>query len=336
MTRFAALFLLCPPLLASGASSADLMESAADAFLASLTDSQRAKAALPFESDAREDFRYTPRTRRGLPLDEMNAAQRSAAMSLLEAALSEKGKWKAEQVILLEGVLREMEGGAAFRDPGKYHVVLFGRPGDESGWGWKFEGHHLSLNFTLVAGEEVAVTPSFMGANPREVREGEHQGLRVLEAEEDLARALVRMLLEEGNKEAVFSSRPPREIITGESREVEAVEAVGMAAAEMSEESRTALRQLIRIYVDRHRTDLAKKDLARIDAAGFERVHFGWAGGTEPGDAFYYRVQGPTFIMEAANTQNDANHIHTVWRNFERDFGRDLLREHLEQNDHGP
>jgi hypothetical protein len=331
MSLLPLLFVL--PLAAEELPSIAAMKTAAEAFLGSLDDAGRAKAAFPFDSGERENFRFTPQTRQGLPLKEMNEAQRAAAMKLLEAALSEKGKLKAMQVITLEGVLREMEKRPDFRDPGKYYVSVFGKPGDAKGWGWKFEGHHLALNYTVAGGKEFSVTPSFYGANPGEVREGEHKGLRVLKAEDELAHALVNVLLEGGKKDVVFTDQPPADILTGEQRKATALEPVGVSAAAMTEEQKKALRTLISEYTGRHREDLAAADMAKIEKAGFDKIRFGWAGGTKPGEAWYYRVQGPTFIMEAANTQNDANHVHAVWRDFDGDFGRDILGEHYLQHE---
>jgi hypothetical protein len=309
------------------AAEENTMKSAADKFLATLDEAQRETVARPFADEARGNFRYTPRERGGMPLKEMSEAQRTAAMDLLKTALSEKGLLKATQIVTLEGVLADLEKRPGFRDAGKYYLTLFGSPGDQSGWGWKFEGHHLSLNYTVANGE-VAVTPSFFGANPAEVRQGPHKGLRVLKAEEELARALVQSLSKSGAETVIFSENPPAEILTGEQRKVTALEPVGVLAADMTESQRQALLELISEYTGRHRKDLAEADMRKIKTAGIDKVRFGWAGGTQPGEAWYYRIQGPSFLMEAANTQNQANHIHTTWRDFEGDFGRDLLGEH--------
>jgi hypothetical protein len=324
--------LLSLPVMAEDQPSIAAMKSAADAFLGSLDEAKRGKAVFPFDGDARENFKFTPQERTGLPLKEMDEAQNAAAMKLLEAALSEKGKLKAMQIITLEGVLRELEKRPDFRDPGKYYVSVFGKPGDEKGWGWKFEGHHLALNYTVVGGK-VAVTPSFFAANPAEVREGQHKGLRVLAAEEDLAMALANALVDGGKKEVIFSEKAPGEILTAESRKATALDPVGVLASDMTDGQKKALRELISEYVTRHRKDLADADLAAIDKAGFDKIRFGWAGGTKRGEAWYYRVQGPSFLMEAANTQNNANHIHATWRSFEGDFGRDMLSEHYHQHE---
>jgi hypothetical protein len=325
--------LLALPALAEEASSVAEMKSAADAFLGTLDDSKRSKAAFPFDSDQRENFKFTPQNRTGLPIKEMDEAQLKAAMKLLDTALSDKGKLKASQVMTLEGVLAELEKNPTYRDNGKYYVSVFGTPGDEKGWGWKFEGHHLALNYTVAHGKEIAVTPSFFGANPGEVREGEHKGLRVLGAEEELAMALANVLLEGGKKEVIFSEKAPGEILTAENRKVTALDPVGVLAADMSAEQKKALLALISEYTGRHRKELADDDMKKMEAAGIDKIRFGWAGGTKRGEAWYYRVQGPTFLMEAANTQNNANHIHTTWRSMEGDFGRDVLSEHYKQHE---
>lgn len=325
--------LLALPAFADEASSVAAMKTAADAFLGTLDDSKRAKAAFPFDSDQRENFKFTPQTRTGLPIKEMDETQFKAAMKLVDTALSDKGKLKASQIITLEGVLAEMEKNPTYRDDKKYYVSIFGTPGDEKAWGWKFEGHHMALNYTVVGGKEVAVTPTFFGANPGEVREGQHKGMRVLGAEEDLAMTLANVLLEGGKKEVIFSEKAPGEILTGENRKITALDPVGVSAAEMSAEQKKALLALISEYTGRHREELAADDMKKIEAAGIDKIRFGWAGGTKRGEAWYYRIQGPTFLMEAANTQNNANHIHTTWRSMEGDFGRDMLSEHYQQHE---
>lgn len=325
--------LLSLPLAAEEIPSVQAMKSAADAFLGSLDEAKRAQASFAFDAPDRENFRYTPQTRTGLPLKEMNEAQRAAAMKLLYAALSDKGRLKAMQIISLETVLAGIEKRPDYRDPGKYHVSIFGKPGDPKTWGWKFEGHHVSLNYTVLGGREVAVTPSFFGANPAEVREGEFKGLRVLKAEDELGHALLASLLESGKKGVIFSDKAPAEILTAENREATELVPVGLAASEMSGAQKKALFDLVSEYTGRHRKDLAEWDMKKITLAGVGKIRFGWAGGVKPGEAWYYRIQGPTFLMEAANTQNNANHIHTTWRDFKGDFGRDVLAEHYRQHE---
>lgn len=325
------------PLSAEELASIPAMKEAAAKLLGSLDETQRAKVSFPFEGDARENFRFTPQKRTGLPLKEMDEAQRGLAMKLLESALSDKGRLKAMQILTLESVLGDLEKRPDYRDPGNYFVSFFGTPGSETAWGWKFEGHHLALNYTVVGGKEIAVTPSFFGANPAEVREGEHKGLRVLKAEDELGHALLAVLLEGGRKEVVFSDKAPAEILTAENRKATALEPVGISASDMTGSQKKALYDLISEYTGRHRKDLADADMRKITEAGIGKIRFGWAGGTQPGEPWYYRIQGPTFLMEAANTQNNANHIHATWRDFEGDFGHDILAEHYQQHekDHG-
>jgi hypothetical protein len=317
------------PLLAGEADPAATSKAAADNFLASLDPAQKSKAALPFTSDERENFRYTPRERAGLTFKEMTDAQREAAMALIDSALSEKGKLKTSQIMSLEGVLAEIENDPVKRDPGKYYVAIFGTPGDPKGWGWRLEGHHISVNLTLVGGKYVSVTPSFLGSNPGEVRQGAKKGLRVLAAEEDLARTLATTLLAAGKTDVIFSDKAPAEILSFENRKATALDPVGVLSSDLTGIQRSALLTLISEYTGRYRPEIAATDMAKIKAAGLEKIRFGWAGGTQPGEPYYYRIQGPTFLMEAANTQNNANHVHATWRDFTGDFGHDLLGEHF-------
>jgi len=308
-----------------------LIATTARQFLDSLDANQRSKAALPLTHDERENFRYTPRDRAGLPFKEMTEAQRDGAKMLLKATLSEKGQLKVTQIMGLEAILAEIEKRPEVRDPLRYFVAIFGTPGDPTGWGWRFEGHHVSLNFTYVEGKKVSLTPSFFGTNPGEVRQGALTGLRILAAEEDLARTLVSSLVASGKNEVIFSPQAPAEILSGELRQATVLDPVGIPGTALTGAQRTALLQLISEYTGRYRKDLADADMAKIDAAGIDKIRFGWAGGLKLGDPYYYRIQGPTFLMEACNVQNNANHVHAVWRDFDGDFGRDLLGEHIKQ-----
>ncbi|GAA5484682.1 DUF3500 domain-containing protein [Haloferula sargassicola] len=332
MLRSLLTFLALTVILPAAPPDRTALETAARKVLTELDGSGRAQAFVPFADAERENWHYTPRERRGVPLKSMTESQKAATLALVRQLLSEKGALKATQILTLESVLAELENNPGYRDPGKYTLTLFGNPAADQDWGFRFEGHHLSLNLTF-AGDGFSVTPSFFGANPAEVPRGAHEGLRVLAAEEDLARALA-VSLREKNLPVIFDQRAPAEILTGEERVAKPLKEVGVAAAEMSASQRDALLELIREYTGRYREDLARADMERIEKAGIEKIHFGWAGSLERGQAYYYRIQGPTFVMEAANTQNDANHIHTVWRDFEHDFGRDLLREHYHDHDH--
>lgn len=305
------------------------MASKAEAFLAGLKPEQKEKAAFPFTSEERLAWGFVPKARNGIPFNDLDETQRKAAMALLHSGLSEKGRMKAEAIIALESILAAIEKNPTYRDPGKYCVSIFGIPNDPKGWGWRFEGHHLSLNFAITK-DRVAVTPTFMGSNPAEVRvEGPSKGKRALAPEEDLARALAAGLAESG-KPVVFSDKAPAEILTSDKRKVEQLEAVGIPDGEMTEAQKAGLEKLIGEYVDRYRKDVADVCWKKIKDAGIEKIRFGWAGGLKPNEAFYYRIQGPTFLIEVANTQNNANHMHTVWRDFDGDFGRDFLGDHYQ------
>jgi hypothetical protein len=317
------------------AHGAEDMAVAARTFLEALSPEQRAKATLEFRDDERQNWHFVPRQRRGISLKELTPAQLPLAYGFLASGLSHQGFLKATTIVSLEEVLREMEQGRGpVRDPELYYFSVFGKPGARQGWGWRFEGHHLSLNFTIVQGEVISVTPSFLGANPAEVRSGPRQGLRVLAMEEDLGRQLIRSMDSEQRGEAIISDKAPRDIITGADRKAGPLSPRGVMSKRLTESQRQLLWQLLEEYVRRHRPDVAKVDLEKIREAGVDEISFAWAGPVEPGRGHYYRVQGPTFLLEYDNTQDGANHIHTVWRDFENDFGEDLLRKHYEQHRH--
>jgi ABC-type transporter MlaC component len=317
--------------------AADQMAAAANKFLASLTSEQKAKAQFEFKADERLNWHYIPKDRLGLTLKEMSADQRQLAHALLLTGYSEHGYTKATNIISLEPVLAEQEGPQRKipRDPGLYHLFIFGMPDAKGTWGWRFEGHHISANFTIVKGEFFGSTPSFFGSNPAEVRQGPRQGARALSGEEDRGRELIQSLDTEQRKTAIFATTAPKEILTEAKRRVQALDSVGISAAKMTREQRSRLTKLIEEYVRRVRPELAEEDLKKIKQAGVDKIQFAWAGGTEKGDGHYYRVQGPTFLLEYDNTQNNNNHIHAVWRDFANDFGEDLLRKHYAEHPHG-
>ena len=315
---------------ASGA-SALRMRLATERVLAALPPAAREKVARPFDDKDRLDWHYTPRSRNGVALKELDPQGRDAVHALLKEALSATGYQKAVNIIELELVLREMETfGGLMRDPERYHLTIYGTPSKTAAWGWRFEGHHLSLNFAL-AGDHMAVdTPSFFGANPANVPRGPNSGQRVLAAEEDEARALLTSLSEAQRRDAVFDTRTFGDIVTGNKEKVEPLQPVGIAAAQLSEAQRAQLVKLIEVYARTFEPGLAEARLARVRDGGIEKVRFAWAGATEKGKQHYYRVQGPLFLIEYDATQDGGNHIHSVWRDFNGDFGRDLLREHYE------
>ena len=304
------------------------MRLAAERLLAAVPESARAKMLRPFDDGDRLDWHYTPRSRNGAALKELDARGREAVHALLKTALSAAGHRKVVNIIELELVLREIEAFGLMRDPERYHLTLYGAPHASKAWGWRFEGHHLSLNFTLAGDRASADTPSFFGANPALVQKGAKKGLRVLAAEEDEARALLGLLDEAQRREAVFEARTYGEIVTSNADKVDPLKAAGIAAAKLNEIQRLQLIRLIELYAGNFEPGLAAARLARVRSGGIENIRFGWAGATERGRQHYYRIQGPSFLIEYDASQNDGNHVHTVWRDFNGDFGRDLLRQH--------
>jgi hypothetical protein len=311
------------------------MADAANNFLNALTPEEQAKATYAFTDEERFDWHFIPKARKGLPFKEMTAAQQKLAHALLNSGMSQRGYAKATTIMSLDAILKEIEQGKGpVRDSDLYYFTIFGKPGATDAWGWRVEGHHLSLNFVVRGDDVLAATPAFLGSNPAEVMSGPRKGLRVLGEEDDLGRQFVKSLSLEEQKIAILSNTSPNEVITGNQRKAMLLTPPGLAAAKMSGKQRDALLLLIKDYARRHRTEVAEVDLRKIEKAGFGKVCFAWAGGLEPGQGHYYRIQGPTFLIEFDNTQNNANHVHTVWRDFENDFGEDVLREHYDSVPH--
>ncbi len=311
----------------------ELAEAAHD-FLSSLKPEQKKQAEFPFQDEERFNWHFVPRERKGIPFKMLDKGQRDRAHALLDLTLSQRGYIKATTIMSLENILRDLEKGkGAVRDPELYYISVFGNPGASNMWAWRLEGHHLSVNVT-VAGNRVVGTPSFFGSNPGEVQEGPKKGLRVLGNEEDLGRQLIKSCNQRQRTEALIATNAPKEIITGNQREVKPLEPSGLAYADMDSLQRELLVKIIGEYVNRYSSDISEKALARIKAAGMDKISFAWAGGLERGEPHYYRVQGPTFLLEYDNTQNKANHVHAVWRDFENDFGTDLLKQHYQDTPH--
>jgi hypothetical protein len=314
----------------------DEMANAATKFLGSLKSEQAEKASFKLKDDERQNWHFIPKARKGLPIKEMTDDQRTLAMKLLRSGLSDHGYGKATNIMSLETILRELEGpnGRMVRDPELYYISIFGKPDPKGTWGWRVEGHHLSVNYTIVKGEYVAGTPSFFGSNPAEVKSGPSKGLRPLGDEEDRARELIKVLRPEQREEAIFEKVALKDIITMAERRARPLEQKGISAAKLSADHKQKLLALVKAYVERNRSELAKEDLRKIQEAGIDKLYFAWAGGIEKGEGHYYRVQGPTFLLEYDNTQNNNNHIHAVYRDFENDFGEDLLRKHYQETPH--
>jgi hypothetical protein len=327
--------------LISAQRSASTMSSAATAFVNSLSSERKAKAVFPFKSGERVHWNFIPSEmfpRNGLLMRDMNENQRKLVHNLLKSALSQRGYLTATTIMDLESTLgdierREREAGqdveSMVRDPLKYYVSIFGTPSTKDTWGWRVEGHHVSLHLTVVNGNLVASSPTFFGSNPAEVREGPKKGLRILGDQEDAARELLMALNSSQRAKAIIENVALEEIVTTNKVEINPLSPVGLTAAEMTQPQRDLLLKVVNIYISKMADDIAADRLSKVQKAGIEKIAFAWAGEPERGKKHYYRIQGPTFLIEHDNTQNDANHIHSVWRDFNGDFGRDLLREHV-------
>ena len=319
--------------IVSAQRSSAAMATAAGAFLAALSPDQRQRAAFAFESEERLRWNFIPSEafpRNGLLIKDMTAPQRDLAHDLLKTGLSQRGYLTYTSIIELETILKVLEKGGKFaRDPGGYFFSIFGTPGASGTWGWRVEGHHVSLHFTIVNGTAIASTPTFAGTNPAEVPDGPEKGKRILAAHEDAGRALVAALDAGQRGTAVLGNVAPNEIVTSNRNTIDPLAPAGLPASAMTAPQREQLMRIIDTYAGMMAPDIAADRLAKIRAAGVDNLTFAWAGPLERGQKHYYRVQGPTFLIEFDNSQNDGNHVHSVWRDFNGDFGRDLLREHI-------
>ena len=317
--------------------AASAMAEAANKFLASLTPEQKAKATLDFADENRRDWTVVPRDRKGVPLKDLDENQRKLAMEFMKTGLGASGYQKATTIMSLEPVLAQLEGPSRRfpRDPELYYFSIFGTPSPKAPWGWRVEGHHISIHFTIVKGEMLSNTPLAFGANPAEVREGERKGLRALAGEEDRGRDMILALDEKQRAVAIFDQKAPSDILTLAKIKADPLKPEGIPAGQMNKQQQVLLSKLIDEYLARMPHDVAEERSKKMQEAGFDKIYFGWAGGVNKGDPQYYRVQSPTFLIEYDNTQNNANHIHSVWRDFNGDFGEDLLREHYQTTPHG-
>ncbi|MEP7141443.1 MAG: DUF3500 domain-containing protein [Ferruginibacter sp.] len=312
----------------------------ADAFIHLLDSSQLIKAVYPFDTSERYRFNYVPLDdRKGISVNELNTGQRTALMDLLKTCLSEETVKKVNDIMQLDIILKELEHRKPedhFRDPGKYFVTIFGIPSAKTIWGWRFEGHHVAFHFSADKKQLVAGTPGFLGSNPGIVLSGPQKNKEVLKEETDKGFALLHALSPEELKKAITDTTAPGEIITGSSRKAMIDHPAGIRYNELSPAHQQLMLQLINLYIHRYTTLFADKMLKEIQSAGLDKLWFTWAGYTEHvlGKPYYYRIQGPTIIIEYDNSQNNANHVHTVVRDLKDDFGGDLLLEHYRES-HG-
>lgn len=302
------------------------MAEAANKLLSGLSDELRAKTTFTFDDPVRLSWHFypvTPEPRKGAVLKAMTAKEKELVKDLLRAGTSKEGYDQALNVIALENILRDIENtewAKKFRDSDLYYVSVFGKPAKTGKWGWRIEGHHLSLNYVIDDGKVIASTPIAFGANPGEVMSGPHKGLRALMKEEDLARQLYTSLEPASRKKATISAKAPFDILTEMNVQPRRLPAEGLARASMDSRQQQVLDQLVKLYANRHPADVSTRLQKEIAEAGADKVVFGWAGPPEPGQPHYYRIQGPTFVIEYCNAQNRANHIHSLWRSYLGDF----------------
>jgi hypothetical protein len=341
-----AVVLAITPAGARETTTAKAMRDAATAFLKTLDPAQKTAATFALTSEERETWFFTPVPRKGLAYFSMTDAQRAAAVALLKTGVSQKGFAKIEGIRALESVLFEVEGpagqkpfvngdGHPHRYSERYLFTIFGTPSATEPWGWRFEGHHISQNWTVVNGMAIASSPQFFGANPAEVRVGPKTGTRVLAAEEDLARTLLQSLDDTQKKAAIVSAEAPKDILTMNNRKAERLPDDGVAYSALTSGQQQALWKLIEEYAFAQTATLGQGRIAAIKKAGTASIKFAWLGVADKGGPHYYRITGPAFAIEYDNTQNNNNHIHAVWRDYAGDFGRDLLAEHY-KNAHTP
>jgi uncharacterized protein DUF3500 len=315
--------------------AASLITECANRFLAALDENQRGKATFPFDADERLNWHFIPKERQGLGLREMSPYQKHLASALLAAGLSQTGYIKAVTIMSLEDVLRIMENDSGERrNPEKYYFSVFGSPSERGRWGYRVEGHHLSQNYTVVDGE-VIDGPSFFGCNPAEVRQGSRKGLRTLAGEDDLGIQLIHALDEQQQKIAIVETTAYKDILTAASRKAALQgQPSGLSASKLNARQFEALMTLMEEYARNVADELGDRRMAQINKSG-RNIYFAWAGGINASDPRYYRVQTPSFLIEFDDTQDNANHIHSVWRDFNGDFGQDILRQHYAER-HNP
>ena len=306
------------------------MKQAAQVWLASLDETQRKAAQFEFKNPERENWHFVSMNREGLRFDSLKPHQQHLAFGLLGTGLTQKGLLTATQIMTLEQVLRSRGGNPEVRNPEKYSIAIFGTPSATQPWGWRFEGHHLSLNFSLL-GDQVVGLPSFFGTNPAELKKGPLKGLRPLGEIEDAGRALALKLIKAGHQ-PVFSEKPPAEILTAQLSQATALEEQGVASAALKIDSLKPLLSLIDLAASFQRQEITNDTLRKIHTTQRKKIHFAWAGSLERGSAHYFRIQGVDFIIEYANTQNDANHAHLVWRDLKNDFARHTLKKHYAED----
>lgn len=301
------------------------MAEAAKAYLQAITAEQRKQASFKYDDPERVNWHFIPRERKGVPLKALEGAPLKAAHELIRSGLSEAGYDQALNVMSLEEVLYLIEPGERAyrrdrRDPGKYYISVFGEPAATGLWGWRLEGHHLCLNFSIKDGQVVSSTPEFFGANPGSIEAGKGREIRVLGPEEDIARQILKLCTPEQQKLCWISKEAPGEVPGPNVPQPVVAAPVGLSYGQMSADQQKLLKDLLDEYLKNLPDDVEAERRQALTAAGIEKISFAWYGQPNLHEAHHYRVQGPTFVIEYNNTQNNANHVHSMWRNLSGDF----------------
>lgn len=315
------------------AQSVDVTQQAND-FLATLSAAQKSKVHYSWDDSERHNWHFVPKDRNGISLHDLNEKQRTAAFALLKASLSSQGYQKATGILALEKILRQVEGrdeNDSYRDPLNYYFTIFGTPAADKLWGWRLEGHHLSLNFSAANGIIQSSTPSFWGSNPAVVPSGSERGKKTLKDEMDLGFALINSLNEQQLAKARFSETALHEIVSYNKQQAESLTPAGIVYKDLTSEQQQLFMKLLNTYIKNYEFGFAEKLMVKIKNAGIDKLSFAWAGALKPGAGHYYRIQGPMLLIEYDNTQNNANHIHSVVRDLTNDFAGDILREHYQK-----
>lgn len=297
---------------------------------------QKAKSVFPFDEMSRYDWNYLPPSlipRKGVCLKNLDSTQKKNIYALLKSFLSGKGYSRTQDIMNNEYYLKELEPNLIHRIPENYFIAFYGTPAKDSVWGWKFSGHHIALNFTIVNGR-LAFTPVFFGVYPAEIKEGKNKGRRIIKDEEDIGFELVNMLTPEQKLKAIFQSKSFNDIVTTNASQVGPLAPVGILAKDLTFQQKNVLNKLIACHLSSMPAEIAAMRMKRISSEDFNKIRFGWAGALIAGEPHYYRIQGSTFLIEFDNTTHNANHIHIVWRDFNGDFGVDLLKEHYKTSKH--
>ncbi len=328
------IFLIGILLFHNGQAQSDDITETANNLLKLLSADVKGQMLLKFDDNERFNWHYVPRWRSGVSLHDLTQPQLDAALNLLKSSLSVQGYKKATDVMALENVLREVEGRGAddtYRDPKKFFFTIFGTPSKDKPWGWRLEGHHISLNFSTINNKIQSSTPSFFGSNPATIPSGKRKGEQILKEESALGFSLVNSFSKTQLQTAVVSASAYSDILSENKRKAMALTPTGIAYTAMNDEQRKTFMTLLNVYVKNYEFGFSTTLMNKIKQAGIENLSFAWAGSLKPGKGHYYRIQGPMLLIEFDNTQNNANHIHSVVRDLTNDFAEDILKEHYEK-----